>query len=87
MQYLVYQLTQNGFILNQLSYINKLESDFSSLPVYFIAFIQRPFAVNFLSAKFGSNILDNEFDNNVLNTLVPDLVRNFDKLKLLGRKI
>ena len=49
--------------------------------------MQCPPAVNSLPAELGSNILNSEFDNNILNTLVPDLVPNFNKLELLGREV
>jgi len=49
--------------------------------------IQYSFAINSLPTKLGSNILDSKFNNNVLNTLVPNLMPNFNKLELLGYKV
>jgi len=49
--------------------------------------MQRPPAINPLPTKLSSNILDGKFNNNVLNTLVPNLVPNFNELELLGRKV
>jgi hypothetical protein len=49
--------------------------------------IQRPPTINPLSTELSSNILDSEFNNNVLDTLVPNLVPNLNKLKLLGYEI
>ena len=54
---------------------------------HFIAPIQYLPAVDFLPTKLGSNILDGEFNNNVLDTLVPNLVPNFNKLELLSYKV
>ena len=79
-------LPENSFILDQLPYINESESNFSSLIVYLITFMQPP-AFNPLPAKLSSNILDSKFDNNILDTLVPDLIPNFNKLKFLGREV
>ena len=47
----------------------------------------QPPAFNSLPAKLSSNILNSEFNNNVLDTLVPNLVPNFNKLELLGYKV
>jgi len=49
--------------------------------------MQRPPAIDPLPAELGSNILDGEFNNDVLDTLVPDLVPNFNKLELLGCEV
>ena len=49
--------------------------------------MQRPPAINPLPTKLGSNILDGKFNNDVLDTLVPNLVPNLSKLKLLGYKV
>jgi len=49
--------------------------------------MQYPPAINPLPAELGSNILDSEFNDNILNTLVPDLVPNFNKLELLSREV
>jgi len=49
--------------------------------------MQRPYIINPLPTKLSSNILDGEFNNNVLDTLVPNLVPNLSKLKLLGREV
>ena len=49
--------------------------------------MQCPPVINPLPTKLGSNILDSEFNNNVLNTLVSNLVPNFNKLELLGYKV
>jgi len=49
--------------------------------------MQRPPTINPLPTKLGSNILDGEFNNNVLDTLVPNLVPNLNKLKLLGCEV
>ena len=49
--------------------------------------MQCPFAVNPLPVELGSNILDSEFDDNVLDILVPDLVPDLNKLKLLRYKV
>ena len=77
-------LPENGFILDQLPYIDELESDFSGLMAHFIAPVQPP-AFDPLPAELGSNILDSEFFDIILVTLVPDLIPNFNKLELLGR--
>jgi hypothetical protein len=69
--------------LDQLLYINKLESNFSSLIAHPIAPIEYPPAINPLPTKLGSNILNSEFDDNILDTLVPNLVPNLNKLELL----
>ena len=79
-------LPKNSSILDQLPYINKLESNSSGPTAYPTAPIQRP-AVNPLPAELGSNILDGEFNNDVLDTLVPNLVPNLSKLELLGREV
>jgi len=44
-------------------------------------------AINPLPTKLSSNILDSEFNNNVLDTLVPNLVPNFNKLELLSCEV
>ena len=80
-------LPKNSSILDQLPYINKLESNSSSLTAYPTTPIQRPPAINPLPTKLSSNILDSEFNNNILDTLVPNLVPNLTKLKLLGCKV
>jgi len=49
--------------------------------------MQHPPAINPLPAKLSSNILDSKFDDNVLDTLVPNLVPNFNKLELLSCKV
>jgi len=49
--------------------------------------MQYPPAINPLPAELGSNILDSEFDNNILDTLVPNLVPNFNELELLSREV
>jgi hypothetical protein len=49
--------------------------------------MQYPPVINPLPTKLSSNILDGEFNNNILDTLVPNLVPNFSKLKLLGYKV
>jgi hypothetical protein len=54
---------------------------------YSIAPVQYASAINFLPTKLSSNILDSEFNNNILNTLVPDLVPNLNKLKLLSHEV
>ena len=54
---------------------------------HLIAPIQYLPAVDFLPTKLGSNILDSEFDDNILDTLIPNLVPNLNKLKLLGYKV
>jgi len=79
-------LPENGSILEQLPYINKLEleSNSSSPTAHLTASMQRPSA---LPAELGSNVPDGEFNNNILDTLVPDLVPNLNKLELLGRKV
>jgi len=64
-----------------------LESDSSGLTAYPTAPVQHPPAINPLPAELGSNILDSEFDNNVLDTLVPNLVPNFNKLELLSCEV
>ena len=74
-------MSKNSFILNQLPYINKLESNFNSLTAYFIAFMQRPPAINSLLAELSSNILDSEFNNNILDILIPNLIPNLNKLE------
>ena len=63
-----------------------MESNSSGLTVYSFTSIQPP-AVNCLLIKLNSNILNSEFDNNILDTLVPNLVPNFNKLELLGCEI
>jgi len=80
-------LPKNGSILDQLPYINKLESNSSGPTAYPTAPIQHPPAINPLPTELGSNILDSKFNNDVLDTLVPDLVPNFNKLELLSRKV
>jgi len=80
-------LPEDGFILDQLPYINKSESDSSGPTAYPTALMQHSLAVDFLPAELGSNILNGEFDDNVLDTLVPDLVSNLNELKLLGREV
>ena len=64
-----------------------MESNFNSLIVYPISLIQYPPAINPLPAELSSNIPDSEFNNNILNTLIFDLVPNFNKLELLGREV
>ena len=54
---------------------------------YPITPMQYPPAINPLPTKLGSNILDSEFNDDILDTLIPNLVPNFNKLKLLSRKI
>jgi hypothetical protein len=54
---------------------------------YFIAPIQCFLAVNPLSTKLSSNILNSEFNDNVLDTLVPNLVPDLNKLKLLSHEV
>jgi len=49
--------------------------------------MQRPPAINPLPAELSSNILDGKFNNDVLDTLIPDLVPDFNKLELLGREV
>ena len=49
--------------------------------------MQYPSVINSLPAKLSSNILDGKFDNNILDTLVPNLVPNLNKLRLLGYKV
>jgi len=49
--------------------------------------MQYPPAINPLPTELGSNILDSEFNNDVLDTLVPNLVPNFNKLELLSREV
>ena len=49
--------------------------------------MQYPPAINPLPTGLGSSILDNEFDDDVLDTLVLDLVFDFNKLELLNRKV
>ncbi len=80
-------MPENGSILDQLPYINKLESDFSGLTAHLTTPVQHSPAINPLPAELGSNILDNEFDNDILDTLVPDLVPDLTKLELLGREV
>ena len=64
-----------------------MESNSSGLTTYPTAPVQRPTAIDPLPAELNSNILDDKFNNNVLDTLVPDLVPDFTKLELLGRKV
>ena len=64
-----------------------MESNFSGPTAYPTASMQRPSTINPLPTKLSSNILDSEFNNNVLDTLVPNLVPNLNKLKLLGCKV
>ena len=73
-------LPKNSSILDQLLYISKLKSD-NPAPV------QCPPVIDFLPVEFSSNVLDGEFDDDMLNTLVPDLVPNFNELKLLGCEV
>ena len=80
-------LPENGSILDQLPYINELESNSSGPTAHPTTPIQRPPAINPLPTELGSNILDSEFNNNVLDTLVPNLVPNLNKLELLGYKV
>ena len=87
LKYIVPSLPKNSSILDQLPYINKLESNFSSPTAYPTTPIQHPLAINSLPTKLSSNILDSKFNNNILNTLVPNLVPNLNKLKLLGCKV
>ena len=63
-----------------------MESNSSGLIVYPPTSIQ-PSAVNYLLIKLNNNILNSEFDNNILDTLVPNLVPNFNKLELLSCEI
>ena len=49
--------------------------------------MQRPFIINPLLIKVNSDILDGEFNDNVLDTLVPDLVPDFNELELLSREV
>jgi hypothetical protein len=49
--------------------------------------MQCPLIINPLPAELGSNILDSKFNNNILDTLVPNLVPNLNKLKLLDYKV
>ena len=71
-------LPENSSILDQLPYINELESNSSGLIAYPTTPMQYPPAINPLPAELGSNILD---------TLVPDLVPDLNKLELLGYKV
>jgi len=80
-------LPKNGSILDQLPYINKLESNSSGLMAYPTAPIQHPPTIDPLPAKLSSNILDSEFNNDILDTLVPNLVLNLNVLELLGREV
>ena len=80
-------LPKNGSILDQLPYINKLKSNFSSLTAYPTTPIQHSPTINPLPIKLGSNVLDSKFNNNILDTLVPNLVPNLNKLELLGYKV
>jgi hypothetical protein len=80
-------LPENSSILDQLPYINKLESDSNGPTAHLTAPVQRLPTVNPLPAELGSNILGGEFDDDVLDTLVPDLVPNLNKLELLGREV
>ena len=43
--------------------------------------------INPLPIKPSSKILDSKFNNNILDTLVPNLIPNFSKLKLLSHKV
>jgi len=49
--------------------------------------VQRPPTIDPLPAELGSNILDGEFNDDILDTLVPDLVPDFNKLELLGCEV
>ena len=81
------RLPKNSFILDQLPYINKLESNSNGLTAHPTAPIQCPPTINPLSAELSSNILDSKFNNNILDTLVPDLVPNLNELELLSCKV
>jgi hypothetical protein len=63
-----------------------LGSGFSGLTAYPTTLVQPP-AVDPLPTEFGSNVLDSEFDDNILDTLVPNLVPNLNKLKLLSHEV
>ena len=64
-----------------------MESNSSGPTAYPTAPIQRPPAINPPPIELSSNILGGEFNNDVLDTLVPNLVPNLNKLKLLGYKV
>ena len=64
-----------------------MESGSNSRIAYFIASMQHPSVINFLPAKLSSNILDSEFDDDILDTLIPNLVPDLNKLKLLGCEV
>src|SRR6266702_6784065 len=59
-------LPKNGSILDQLPYINELESDSSGPTAYPTVSMQRPPIINPLPVKLGSNIMDNELDDAIL---------------------
>ena len=39
------------------------------------------------TVRLGNNIQDSKFNNNILDTLVPDLMPNLGKLKLLSCEV
>ena len=88
-------LSKNSSILNQLPFINKLDSDFSDLIAFPPPILQAVLApignpasvISYLPIRLSNNIQDSEFNNNILNTLVPDLVPDFNKLEFLYREV
>ena len=88
-------LPKNSFILDQLSHINNLESDFSNLRAHFPPRLQAILvpmgnpacAINCQPVRLSNSISDGKFNNDILDSLVPDLVPNFNKLDLLSCKV
>src|SRR6266576_4273558 len=78
-------LPKNGSILNQLPFINKLDSDSNNLitsppprPQAVLAPTGNPAPAIGLS----NNIQDSEFNDNILDTLVPNIMPDLNKLEL-----
>jgi hypothetical protein len=43
--------------------------------------------INPQPVRFSNSILDSDFNDDILETLVPDLVPNFDELDLLNHEV
>ena len=88
-------LPKNGFILDQLPFINEPDSNSNNLRTYpppgpqaILAFTgNHTPIINHPPVRLSDNIQDSEFDDDVLDTLVPDLVPNLSKLKLLSHEV
>ena len=53
-----------------------------------MTFISNPArAINPQPVRLSNNILDGDFDDNILETLISNLVPNFNKLDFLSREV